>query len=178
MHTFEIPQPTRCSTAVASTCSAIKDVLHVAWCEPVADGYRLCMREFQYPELVLSHVRKNIAFKKDLEIVGGSYSLPAACKTVLASSILEAEERKLRVLSSKLMRINTTLICPNSGHQQLIPAAMGEVSDYQFAYFNNIIYNEQDPDGPVSDFRRFSGSGKLESGLAAITCIREDQVCH
>lgn len=65
-----------------------------------------------------------------------------------------------------------------SGHHSLDLTAMEEVSDYQFAYFNNIIYNEQDLDGPVSDFRRFSGSGKLESGLAAITCIRADQVCH
>ncbi|EIE25649.1 hypothetical protein COCSUDRAFT_60661 [Coccomyxa subellipsoidea C-169] len=52
---------------------------------------------------------------------------------------------------------------------------MGDVTDYQFAYFNNIIYNEQDPDGPVSDFDVFSESGRLESGLAATTYIREDQ---
>lgn len=53
---------------------------------------------------------------------------------------------------------------------------MGQVTDYQFAYFNNIIYNEQDPNGPVSDFTPFSRSGRLESGLAATACIREDQV--
>lgn len=53
---------------------------------------------------------------------------------------------------------------------------MGEVTDFQFAYFNNIIYNEQDPDGPVSDFTRFSESGRLDSGLAAVACTREDEV--
>ncbi|BDA43836.1 hypothetical protein COCOBI_05-0150 [Coccomyxa sp. Obi] len=52
---------------------------------------------------------------------------------------------------------------------------MGEVTDYQFAYFNNIIYNEQDPDGPIADFTRFSGSGRLDSGLAAVACTREDE---
>ncbi|KAK9915765.1 hypothetical protein WJX75_003906 [Coccomyxa subellipsoidea] len=52
---------------------------------------------------------------------------------------------------------------------------MREVTDYQFAYFNNIIYNEQEPQGPVSDFTTFSESGRLESGLAATACIREDQ---
>ncbi len=57
-----------------------------------------------------------------------------------------------------------------------VSLAMGDVTDYQFAYFNNIIYNEQDPDGPVSDFDVFSESGRLESGLAATTYIREDQV--
>ena len=51
---------------------------------------------------------------------------------------------------------------------------MGEVTDYQFAYFNNIIYNEQDPDGPIADFTRFSG--RLDSGLAAVACTREDEV--
>lgn len=55
---------------------------------------------------------------------------------------------------------------------------MREVTDYQFAYFNNIIYNEQEPQGPVSDFTTFSESGRLESGLAATACIREDQVVY
>ena len=34
-------------------------------------------------------------------------------------------------------------------------AAMAEVTDLQFAYFNHLIYYEKEPEGPVERFRYF-----------------------
>lgn len=45
---------------------------------------------------------------------------------------------------------------------------MAEVTDYQYAYFNKLIYGAEDPDGPVEHFSVFKESGPLESGLAAL----------
>jgi hypothetical protein len=45
---------------------------------------------------------------------------------------------------------------------------MVRVSDYQFAYFNKLIYGAEEPEGPVSNFSIVKETGPRESGLAAL----------
>ena len=53
---------------------------------------------------------------------------------------------------------------------------MGEASDYELAFLNNLIYNRQEPSGPVSDFSVYKETGEKESGLSAVLFTREGQV--
>ena len=53
---------------------------------------------------------------------------------------------------------------------------MVEVSDYQLAYFNNMMYQKQEPDGPVSQFSIYEESEEYDSGLQCTLFTQEGQV--
>ena len=55
-------------------------------------------------------------------------------------------------------------------------AAMVEVNGYQYAYFNNLMYQKQKPDGPVSGFSVYEESGEHDSGLQATLFTQEGEV--
>ncbi len=48
------------------------------------------------------------------------------------------------------------------------------VTDYQYAYFNKLIYGAEEPEGPVEHFSIFKESGPQESGLAALAFISSE----
>ena len=51
---------------------------------------------------------------------------------------------------------------------------MVEITDYQYAYFNKLIYGAEEPDGPVEHFFIFKESKPQRSGLAALAlCATE-----
>ena len=53
---------------------------------------------------------------------------------------------------------------------------MGEPSDYELAFLNHLIYDKQEPCGPVSDFSIYEETGEKESGLSTVLFTREGQV--
>lgn len=53
---------------------------------------------------------------------------------------------------------------------------MVEVSDYQYAYFNHLMYQKQQPDGPVSGFSVYEESEEHDSGLQATLFTQEGEV--
>ena len=53
---------------------------------------------------------------------------------------------------------------------------MAEVTDYQFAFINSLMYDQKSPEGPVSDFSIFEESEECESGFQGTLYTREDGV--
>ena len=53
---------------------------------------------------------------------------------------------------------------------------MVEVTDYQFAFINSLMYDQKSPEGPVSDFSIFEESEECESGFQGTLYTREDAV--
>ncbi|CAK0757234.1 hypothetical protein CVIRNUC_002523 [Coccomyxa viridis] len=51
---------------------------------------------------------------------------------------------------------------------------MAEVTDYQFAFINSLMYDQKSPEGPVSDFSIFEESEECESGFQGTLYTRED----
>jgi len=53
---------------------------------------------------------------------------------------------------------------------------MVEVNDYQFAYFNSLMYDQKPPNGPVSGFSIYEESDEYDSGMQATLFTQEGQV--
>lgn len=65
---------------------------------------------------------------------------------------------------------------PVTCQQTLFEFIMVEVTDYQLAYINSLMYEKKRPDGPVSDFSIFEESEEHDSGFQATLFTQEDQV--